>query len=1033
METNNEENKNPMEYTGGYWKQMRELSFESGDQKLIDGEFVSSPLKTEDGEDETSRRDFLKLMGASIALGATGCIRRPVQKIIPYAKAPEEIIPGVANYYASSWTYGGEGYGLLMKTREGRPIKIEGNPSHPINQGGLSSRMSAQILALYDPDRLQNPSTHKRGGSESQTLTWDQLDEKVLPKLKEGDVVLLSSSLASPSTSQIIGDFFQGFKGRHVTWDPLGAEDIRLGQVASYGSSVVPRLAVERAKYILSVDCDLLGTFLNPVENMKGFSRNRTPTAGMSKLVAFESIMSLTGMNADFRVRIKPSQQVDVLMGLAHEIVVSQGSSKFAGQANVTSLLKTFANAAAKIGIDSAIFKQIASDLWKNKGQSLVVAGGLVGRTAQADQLQIAVNFLNALLENDGKTIDAERSPYVSYQGSTEQLATLIEDMNAGKVKTLLIHRLNMAYLAPKSSGFVEALGKVGTVIYTGAQMDETAKLCDFVAPDHHDFENWGDTELQKGVFAIQQPTVRPLYNTRSLQSSLMNWAYAAELGPKRLTEPSGWYEYLQNYWKDQSVKMRRADFQSFWTKFLQDGVVNTSSRDGSTSARNFATAALGRVNAQASEGLELVMYEKIGLGDGSFANIAWLQELPDPVSKIVWDNYLVISPKRAKELGLRPDMDEGKVLRATTANGAITLPVHIQPGAHDEVVGVAVGYGRSTGSVAAGIGTNVWSFAGFSKNGVVTSGLKVEKLEVLNEKIPLANTQGHHYMEGRPIVAEATLADYQKNEKAGIKSHEIFSMWPKHSYTGYRWGMAIDLNTCTGCSACVTACQSENNIPVVGKQYVMQGREMHWMRIDRYYNGDVDNPQVVVQPMLCQHCENAPCETVCPVVATVHSSEGTNDMVYNRCVGTRYCANNCPYKVRRFNWFNYSKVEAPMNMAFNPDVTVRVRGVMEKCSFCVQRIHGAKDVARAEKRKIRDGDVKTACQQACPTDAIVFGDMNDGNSQVSKLFASKRTYMVLDELNALPSVRYQTKIRNTEKLGGSIKKGHRILRGEPS
>jgi molybdopterin-containing oxidoreductase family iron-sulfur binding subunit len=600
-------------------------------------------------------------------------------------------------------------------------------------------------------------------------------------------------------------------------------------------------------------------------------------------------------------------------------------------------------------------------------------------------------------------------------------------------LKTLIIHRLNIAYLAPKASGFVEALEKVGTVIYTGDQVDETGKLADYVTPDHHDFENWGDLELQKGVYSIQQPTVRPLYNTRSFQSSLMNWAYTAQLGPKRMLEPSGWYEYLQNYWKDQASKMGRGDFQSFWIKFLQDGYVNTSKRDGSTNGRNFATAALGRLNAGSSDGLELVMYEKIGLGDGSFANISWLQELPDPVSKIVWDNYLVVSPKRAKELGLRPDSDEGKVLRATTSNGAITLPVHIQPGAHDDVVGVAVGYGHTTGSVAANVGANVWSFAGFSKNGVVTSGLKVEKLEVLSEKIELANTQGHHYMEGRPIVAEATLADYLKNEKAGIKSHEVFSMWPTHEYKGYRWGMAIDLNTCTGCSACVTACQSENNIPVVGKKYVMQGREMHWMRIDRYYNGDVDNPQVVVQPMLCQHCENAPCETVCPVLATVHSSEGTNDMSYNRCVGTRYCANNCPYKVRRFNWFNYSKVEAPMNMAFNPDVTVRSRGVMEKCSFCVQRIHGAKDKARAQKRLVADGEVKTACQQACPTDAIVFGNMNDAGSEVSKLFASKRTYMVLDELNTLPSVRYQSKVRNTEKLGGSIIKGHRILRGEPS
>lgn len=1014
MEETTKENKNPMEYTGGYWKSLEEIQFDPAAQKLLAGEFTSTPLKSEDGQDEASRRDFLKLMGASIALSATACVRRPVHKIIPYAKAPEEIVPGIANYYASSWAYGGEGYGLLVRTREGRPIKLEGNPLHPVNQGALSSRAMAQILSLYDPDRIKAPLSVK----DSKTLTWDQLDEVVVPKLKEGGVAILSSSLSSPATEQMIGDFFQGFKGRHVVWDSVGAEDIRRGQELSYGRGVVPRWKFDQAKYIVSVDCDFIGTFLNPVENMKGFSKSRKPGKDMNKLVAFESMMSLTGANADFRVRIKPSQQVDVVLGLAHEIVVKQGLSRFAGNGTVREVLGKFSGTPSRLGVEADVFSAIAKDLWANRGQSLIVAGGLAGRTAKSSQLQVAVNFLNSVLENDGKTIDHDRAPYVSYEGSTSGLVSLIEDMKAGKVKTLVIHRLNPVYFLPESSGFKEALAKVETVIYTGDRVDETGALATYIAPDHHDFENWGDLEIQQGVYAVQQPTIRPLYDTRSLQSSLMNWAYAAEVGPKRLTEPSGWFEYLQNFWKEKQTRLGRGgSFNDFWTKFLQDGVIVTSSRQGSSGGRNFNVSALQGIAPSNNEGFELVLYEKIGIGDGSSSNISWLQELPDPVTKIVWDNYVMISPKKAAEMGFKLDQDDGRVVRVVTAQGAITLPIHIQPGMHDSVVAVAVGYGRTVGRVAAGVGANAWSLAEFGKSGVVTSGLSVSSIESLGERVPLANVQGHHYLEGRPIIAEATLTDYLKNERAGIHDHKLLSLWPKHEYKGYRWGMAIDLNTCTGCSACVTACQSENNIPVVGKKYVLSGREMHWMRIDRYYSGNSSDPQVVVQPMLCQQCENAPCETVCPVLATVHSDEGLNDMSYNRCVGTRYCLNNCPYKVRRFNWFNHSKIESPLTMALNPDVTVRSRGVMEKCTFCVQRIHEAKSKSKTANKPIQDGDIKTACQQVCPTDTILFGDMNDPNSGVSQAFKSKRTYMVLQELNTLPSVRYKNKVRNAESL----------------
>lgn len=1016
----NKEIKNPIEYTGGYWKSLQELSAPEGTD-IVGGEFASTPLRNEEGTDETSRRDFLKLMGASIALSATACVRRPVQKIIPYAKAPEEIIPGVANYYASSWSYAGEGYGLLVKTREGRPIKLEGNALHPVNGGALSARVSAQILSLYDPDRLQHPVKVADGSK----MTWDQVDEVVVPKLKEGGVVLLSSSLASPSTKQMIGDFFQGFKGRHVVWDAFGAEDVKAGQAASFGRQIVPRYRFDQADFVVSVDCDFLGTNLNAVENASQFAKKRKPGKNMSKLVVFESLMSLTGMNADFRVRIKPSQQIDVVLGLAQVLVTKFGASKGAGASGV---LSKYAGVAQKLGIEESAFEAIAKDLWENRGKGLVVAGGWAGKTENAVDLQHAVNFLNSILDNDGKTVDFDKNPYVSYEGSTPALVGLIEDMNAGKVKTLIIHRLNPVYLLPKESGFAEALKKVELVIYKGDRVDETGALATYVAPDHHDFENWGDTEIQSGVFAIQQPTIRPLYETRSLQADLMNWAYTAEVGPKRLTEPSGWFEYLQNYWKEKSGA--GVGFDDWWTKFLQDGVFVTSkNRDLTAGSRGFNPSTLSGIKPSNSEGLELVLYEKVGMGDGSSANISWLQEFPDPVSKIVWDNYIMVSPKRAEQLGIKFSTEIeafGNVAKLTMENGeSFELPVHVQPGVHDDVVGVALGYGRTVGRVAKGIGFNAWSLAKFSAKGHVLSGLKVKSVELTGKHIPLASTQGHHYLEGRPIIAEATLADYMKDEGSGIHRHKLITLWPEHKYTGHKWGMTIDLNACNGCSACVIACQSENNIPVVGKKYVLTGREMHWIRIDRYFNGDPSNPQVVVQPILCQHCDNAPCETVCPVLATVHGSEGTNDMAYNRCVGTRYCVNNCPYKVRRYNWFNYSKVEAPQNMAFNPDVTVRSRGVMEKCSFCIQRIHEGKGNAKDKGVKLKDGEIKTACQQVCPTQAIVFGDVNDPQSQVSQQYKNARTYMLLEELNVLPSVRYMSKIRNIDKLAVTPGKEH--------
>ncbi len=1005
-----------------FWKSLEEKNHSEEFKKVAEREFLSSPFATEDGNDEVARRDFLKLMGASIALASTACVRKPVDRIVPYAEHPPEITPGVANYYASSWAYAGQVTGLIVKTREGRPIKLEGNPGFPVNKNGLSAAAQAQILSLYDPDRLQSPVKVENGSA--QKITWDQLDEAVTPELKKGSVVLLSSSLSSPSTKQLIGDFFQGFKGKHVVWDAIGADDVIEGQKASYGNSIVPRYRFDRAKMIVSFGADFLGSWLSPAEFSSQFAQNRKPSSEMNKLVVFESMMSLTGANSDTRIQVKPSQTLTAVMAILHELIVTQKASRYAGDGAIQKTLSQFSNAAADLGVDSALISQIAKDLWANKGQSLAVAGGLNTRTKDSLSLQVAVNFLNSVLENDGKTLDGSSVPVVSYEGSYAAIESLIAEMNRGDVHTLIIHRANPVYALADSFGFKEALKKVKLVIYTGGHFDETAKLAHYVAPDHHHLENWGDNESQEGVYAIQQPTVRPLYDTRSLELTFISWAYQLDAGPARLREPDSWLQYLQTNWRDLKNKLGLAgDFESFWTNFLRTGVVDTSSRNGKRSSnapeRKFLVNAFTSIQKPKSDtALELVLYTSVGLGDGSNSNNSWLQELPDPITKIVWDSYVSIAPQTAKTLGVK----EGQVIEITAGGVTLKLPVHIQPGCHPGALAVAVGLGRTdAGSVGSGVGVNAFQFA----SNAVFAGIDA-KVNVTSEKIELANTQGHHSMEGRQIVVQATLKDYLKKPDANIHKHKMLSLWPKHEYKGYRWAMVIDQSVCTGCSACVVACQSENNVPVVGKKHILDGREMHWIRIDRYYVGDESNPETVFQPMLCQHCENAPCETVCPVLATTHSDEGLNQMTYNRCVGTRYCANNCPYKVRRFNWFNYTTtLKKPEVYALNPDVTVRSRGVMEKCTFCVQRIHDAKGVAKDKGITVKDGDVKTACQESCPTNAIIFGNVNDKGALVAKTFDDPRAYSVLEEFNAVPMVKYQTKIRNSDAVQSDGKGAH--------
>lgn len=1014
---NEKSNRPKIERDNKYWLSLEQWSGDPEFLKLAEEEFQSSPLREgSEKEEGWARREFMKLMGASLALATTSCIRRPIQKIVPYNQMPEEVTLGVGNFYTSTVNDGLETIGVLVKTREGRPIKIEGNPKHSINKGGTSARAQASILGLYDPDRLRGPQKNlfneKRTNKDTIDLKWEVLDASVVEQLKKGSVAMLTGAVESPATRNLIEEFNKAFKVSAKVFNPVSYDDVSAGQKAAYGEEVIPQYHFNKAKMIVSVDADFLGTWLTPVQFTKQFSMARKDIKNMSRLVSFDSSYSLTGANADIRQKIKPSQQIDVVLGLAYEIIVAKGHSTYAGNSTVKNLLSAYSGVAAKLGMEEALFKKIAEDLWENKGNSIVVAGGLAAQTEHAKSLQIAVNFLNSALENDGKTVDGKNVVH-NWTNSNGDVPSLIKEMNDGKVKTLIVYKTNPIYALPSSLGFKEALKKVEMVIYIGTHMDEMGNFAHIVATDNHAFESWSDSEIAKGVYTIQQPTIRPMYDTRSAQGTLMAWMKLAKVAPSNVAKSETPYDYIHTYWKDSVFpKVGKGNFDDFWLKALQDGSVGEMAT--TSSARSFKTDALNSIKKVETSGYELVLYSTIQLGDGQSSNISWLHELPDPITKIVWDNYANVSLATAEKLNLK----HGSIIEITVGDKKMELPVNIQPGLHNDVISVAIGYGRThAGSIANGVGINTYELVNYVNNQAVYSGQTVSVVKT-NKKYDLARTQDHHSMEGRQIVVEATLKDYLKKQNANIHKHHMWSFWSGHQYNGHKWAMAIDLNSCTGCNACVISCQSENNIPVVGKKFVMQGREMHWIRIDRYFTGTPENAETVFQPVMCQHCDNAPCETVCPVIATAHSDEGLNDMAYNRCVGTRYCANNCPYKVRRFNWFEYrTKLEKPLQMAHNPDVTVRMRGVMEKCSFCVQRIKEAKNNVRNEGRELVDGDIKTACQTSCPTEAIVFGDVNNPESKVAKFFKEDpRAYALLEEWNAAPSVRYLSKVRNNDK-----------------
>lgn len=1020
---------------------MPELKNDPAFVKHADKEFVD--FGVEDDPRHT-RRDFLKMMGFSVAAASLAACEAPIRKAIPFVNKPVDADPSIPNYYASTYINGGDYCSIVVKTREGRPIKVEGNSLSKVSMGGTSAQVEASVMSLYDNYRLRRP---KKGNTDA---TWEDIDNEITSKLQEvsatgGQVRIVSNTILSPSTKAAIDRFKTKYPTTsHVQYDQVSYYGLAKGNEASFGKALIPSYDFSKAKLIVSVDADFLGTWLSPIEFTKQYSVNRKVSEenrNMSRHYQFESNLTLTGANADYRTMVRPSQ-----VGL----VVAQLYNLIAGKAGKATL---------SAGLDKvANLSKAADELWANRGNALVVCG------SNDKDVQVLVNGINDMLGSYGATIQVGK-PVNYRQGDDEQMAAFVADAEAGKIGAVVFYNCNPVYDHPMGAKLEAALKNIPLTVSTSYTEDETSSATAYKAPDHHYLESWNDFEPKKNSFSLSQPAITPLFKTRQAQESLLMWA----------GEKVEYFSYLKNNWKNWHFNQSAlgVGFQAFWDKCLYDGVFEGG--EGSAESVTFA----GDVNAAAASvsanykannaGFEIALYENCGVGNGSQANNPLLQELPDPITKAVWDHYATISQKDAAALGVENDA-EGRTqyLNIAIGNKTIKIPALVQPGQTPGTIGIAIGYGRTkVGKVAENLGQNVYplvSLVNGSLNYSITTGVTPT---LVDEAFQIAQTQVHQTYMGRSnVIQESVLSEFKKNPEAGREFPKItrwdekvdpgkISLWKGHDYNDHHWGMSIDLNSCTGCGACIVACNVENNVAIVGKQEVINRREMHWLRIDRYYSSDAtdisdyealehaaENPEVVFQPMLCQHCNNAPCETVCPVAATTHSTEGLNQMVYNRCIGTRYCANNCPYKVRRFNWFKYHdnqkfyEVNPAMNtdlgrMVLNPEVTVRSRGVMEKCSFCVQRIQAGKLTAKREKRKVKDGEIVTACQAACTSGAILFGDLNDPESQLSKLLqvtrnekrpnspdkhiGNPRAYRALEEIGVKPNIFYLTKIKNKD------------------
>jgi len=973
-----------------YWSSLDQLANMPEFREFLHKEF---PEGASEIKDNMTRRKFLTLMGASMALaGLTSC-RRPVEKIVPYVTAPEQIIPGIPQYYATTMPLGTDAYGLVVESHEGRPTKIEGNIKHSSTLGSSNPYILAAILGLYDPDRSQ---VVVHNASEKDWIDfvsyWQSIYSNHVQSKGEG-LAILNESFSSPTLARLKDTFVKKFpKAKWYTYEPISEKNILEGMRIVSGNTGLPIYHYERANIILSLDADFLATESNNIAHSAGFTKGRhldSENDSMNRLYMVESNYSVTGGMADHRVRIPSSHISAFTIALVKEL--QRQGLNIPGVKDLS-----FSSA---VDFDTTYLRMLATDLLKNKGKSLIVAG-----RSQPVIVHALVYVINYSLQNLGNTL-TYRAPKDEDFESIDDMVMLVNDINSGYVNTLVILGGNPVYNTPADLDFNDVVQKVENSIHLSLYYDETSKSVLWHLPMTHFLETWGDARARDGTASVIQPLIAPLFDGHSPVELLNLLIDGVE---------SGGYETVRETWRK---LLGESNFEKLWRKVLHDGLLSDSklpiiqNRIDISSLMSYLNNNPINIEQLSMDNLEIVYRVSPSIYDGRFANNGWLQELPDAVTKLAWDNAAIMSPKTAAVLNVK---NEDLVVLQLKGN-ELPLPVWILPGQADFSIAVTLGYGRSAaGRIGTGVGFNVYRLMS-SSSPYIDNGVTVRKTI---ETYPLANVQDHQSMMGRPIIREAELDLYREKPKFAKEMVEyppLISLWDEHSYQeGYQWGMVIDLNACTGCNTCVMACQSENNIPIVGKEQVCKGREMHWIRLDRYFSDDIHDPEMIYQPMACHHCENAPCEQVCPVAATVHDSEGLNVMTYNRCIGTRYCSNNCPYKVRRFNFFNYTKdLPEIVQMAQNPDVTVRSRGVMEKCTYCVQRVSEAKIKAKKDDRTINDGDVVTACQQACPNNAIVFGNINDPKSQVARMKADNRNYELFAELNIQPRTSYLAKIRN--------------------
>ena len=976
-----------------FWRGLEELAGTPEYRNFLQCEFPHDPRQDEKG---VSRRDALKWMAASAALaGLTACTKLPTEKIVPYAQQrPENFVPGKPLFYATAMPLGGYATGLLVESHMGRPTKVEGNPSHPASLGAADVFAQASVLTLYDPDRAQVVIYDGRIGSWSTFLTSAEQYRADLLLRKGAGLRILTGTVTSPTLADQINSLLAQFpQAKWHQHEPCNRDSTREGAKLAFGEYVSTVYHFDQADVVVSLDADFLGSGPGALRHAHDFSERRrvtSPQSSMNRLYVVESTPTITGAMADHRLPLRAGDVEAFARALAEGLGVKTGAVA----------------AAVPARVPPDWIPALVRDLEKHRGACIIVAG-----EQQPPVVHALAHAINDVLASAGKTVTYTGPVEANPVNQSTSLGELVADIQAGQVDTLVILGVNPVYSAPADVHFVQNLLKVRTRIHLSLYDDETAELCHWHVPEAHYLEAWSDARAYDGTVSILQPLISPLYDGKSAHEVL-----AVLAGQEGL---SG-HDIVRDYWQRQKPA---AGLEAFWQRSLNDGVVAGTALPAKPVklSGTFATQA-AKVGGSQGAGMEIVLRLDPTVWDGSFANNGWLQELPKPLTKLTWDNAALVSPATALKLGVT----NGDVLKLRSREQEVDAPVWITPGHADDSLTVHLGYGRRrAGRVGTGVGFNAYKLCASERPWV--SRVEVQKT---GKNYQLVTTQHHHIMgkEGeeveeesvaarqRSLVRVATLEKFRQEpdfarEEGGEKAP---SLYPGYKYDGNAWGMAIDLNSCIGCNACVVACQSENNIPVVGKDQVARGREMHWIRVDTYFHGGLQNPETYNEVVLCMQCENAPCEYVCPVAATVHSPEGLNEMIYNRCVGTRYCSNNCPYKVRRFNFYLYADWKTPsLEPLRNPDVTVRSRGVMEKCTYCVQRINAAKIAAEKEDREVGDGEIVTACQQTCPTQAIVFGNINDPNSRVAKLKAQSRNYGLLTDLNTRPRTTYLAKLRN--------------------